>query len=358
MTGPRLRDGLAPYRSAQPEARIRLNSNESPYPPPPEFIERLEALAGSLEPNRYPDGANLELTSALAKRYGTGVLVGAGSNEIIFSLLLAYAGPGRRIGVFEPTYTMYSLIARMIGSEVLTYQRDASFTISDTKGVRGDAPEVVMLCSPNNPTGNADPPGLAEELAEALPDSLIVIDEAYREFSTAPSVSSRPANLVSVRTFSKAWSMAAFRIGYALGSQEILDGASSVLLPYHVTTFSQQAAAAALDYEDEMQSRVARILEERERLESAMASLEMTVYPSDANFILFRLTDAKLAWQDLVDRGVLVRDCTAWPGVSGCLRVTVGTPDENSEFLAALTEAMERQGAPASVKAPQRQRSK
>lgn len=347
MTGPRLRDGLAPYRSAQPEARIRLNSNESPYPPPPEFSERLAVLAGSLESNRYPDGANRELTAALVERYGTGVLVGAGSNEIIFSLLLAYAGPGRRIAVFEPTYTMYSLIAGMIGSRVLTYQRDSSFTISDTSAVVADAPEVVVLCSPNNPTGNADPPGLAEELAEALPDSLVVIDEAYREFSTSPSISSRPANLVSVRTFSKAWSMAAFRIGYALGTQEILDGAASVLLPYHVTALSQQAAAIALDYEDEMQARVALILKERERLEYEMSYPEITVYPSDANFILFRPPDANLLWQDLVDRGVLVRDCTAWPGVSGCLRVTVGTPDENSEFLTALAEAMEHQGATA-----------
>lgn len=348
MSGPRLREGLAPYRSAQPEARIRLNSNESPYPPPPEFIERLCTITASLEPNRYPDGANRELTSALASRYGTGVLVGAGSNEIIFSLLLAYAGPGRRVGIFQPTYTMYSLISRMIGSEVLTYQRDTNFTITDITGVIADGPDVVVLCSPNNPTGNADPPDLVEGLAASLPDSLIVVDEAYREFSTNPSCSSRPGNLVSVRTFSKAWSMAAFRIGYALGCQEILDGAASVLLPYHVTTLSQQAAAIALDYEDEMRLRVARILKERERLEKEMASLKMTVYPSEANFILFRPPDAKLAWQDLIDRGVLVRDCTAWPGAEGCLRVTVGTPEENSEFLVALTEAMERQGTSAS----------
>ncbi|RIK10718.1 MAG: histidinol-phosphate transaminase [Acidobacteria bacterium] len=353
MTGPRLRDGLAPYRSAQPEARIRLNSNESPYPPPPEFFERLADAVADLEPNRYPDGANRELTAALAERHGADVLVGAGSNEMIFALLLAYAGPGRRVGIFEPTYTMYSLIAQMIGSDLVTQQRDARFEISDISGMVAEAPDVVVLCSPNNPTGNADSSGRAAELAEALPNSLVVVDEAYREFSAVPQASPRPANLVSVRTFSKAWSMAAFRIGYALGDREVLDGAASVLLPYHVTTLSQQAAVIALDYEEEMRSRVARILEERERLERQMAQLEITVYRSDANFILFRPEDAKSVWQELVNRGVLVRDCTEWPGVPGCLRVTVGTQDENSEFLATLGEVIKHRGA-----APERQRSK
>lgn len=347
MTGPRLRDGLARYRSAQPAARIRLNSNESPFPPPKSFYDRLQDRLGALEANRYPDGENSEIREALSRRHKSALLVGAGSNEMIFSLLLAYAGPGRRIGLFEPTYTMYSLIAKMIGSEVVSARRDEHFEVTEIDGLVAQAPDVVVLCSPNNPTGNADAPDLASRLATALPDSLIVIDEAYWEFSAGPDGSpdvDRADNVVSVRTFSKAWAMAAFRIGYALGSEQVLDGANSVLLPYHVTTLSQQAAAIALDYEEEMRDRVAVIVSERDRLRSSMEQLgEISVYPSEANFILFRPREAASTWQGLLDQGVLVRDCTTWPGLEGCLRVTVGTAEENSEFISALSRTQELQ---------------
>lgn len=345
MRGPRPGVELAPYDSARPDARICLNSNESPYPPPASFYTQLEERLARLEANRYPDRTCSSLREVLSDRCGSHVLVGAGSNQVIFALLLTYAGTGRKVGIFEPTYTLYASFARLIGSEIISVRRNSHFVVTDVDEMIAASPDAILLCSPNNPTGLLDPPGLVEELASSLPDALIIVDEAYREFALPEERQCRgttlPSNAVSVRTFSKAWAMASFRVGYAIGAEEVLDPASGALFPYSVSALSQEAALIALEHENDMYERVSRIVAERDRLLSAMTSIpEITVYPSDANFILFRPPDARTLWSDLVEEGILIRDCSSWPGLEGCLRVTVGTPEENSEFMSALSGAI------------------
>lgn len=362
---PRLRSSVAaisPYRSSQIDCAVRLNTNESPYPPPESLLEQVADAARELEANRYPERSATALRDQLAAHFGAKpeqVITGSGSNEVIQSLLLAYGGEGRRVGIFDPTYQVYRLMAAVAGSEIVVVSRDRDFAVtSDAVDEMILArPDIVILCTPNNPTGGCDSAEVVRTLEAGLPDSLILIDEAYAEFAPHDfgGVAIESANVVSVRTFSKAWSLANFRVGFALGPSEVTEGASKVILPYHVNGLAQAAALLALHFEPEMRGRVARIRAERDRLFRAINALDhLVAFPSEANFVLFgpsgagatahaevnrrdELDDsARLIWQLLIDDGVLVRDCTSWAGLTGCLRVTAGTPADGDVFVAAL----------------------
>ncbi len=344
---------LAGYHSPQVDVAVRLNTNESPYPPPETWREELAREIERIDFRRYPDRGVRRLREALAERHGVApeeVFCANGSDEVLQCLLLAFGGPGRRAVVFEPTYKLHGHIARVTGTEVVAGGRTAGFAVEEGPAralVAEAAPAVTFLCSPNNPTGRAEPPALVRALLAAAP-GLVVVDEAYGQFApwSAQALRADPgvdaAGLVVVRTFSKTWAMAAVRLGYLVADREVVAGCEAVVLPYHLSAMSQAAGLLALRYEREMDARVAAVAEERGRLAAALAELPVTAWPSDANFVLFRTErrDAGDVWRDLVARGVLVRDCSGWEGLEGCLRVTVGTPGENDRFLAALRECV------------------
>ncbi len=347
-----VRDDLAAlegYHSPQVTVDVRLNTNESPYPPPPAWKDAfLEELA-SVPFNRYPDRSALALRTAIAETHAVGVeqvLVGTGSNEVLQAVCLAYGGAGRRAVVFEPTYALHSHIARITGTEVVVGERGADFVLDADEACRvidAARPSITFLCSPNNPTGTVEPPELVDAVLSAAP-GLVVVDEAYVQFapwSALPLVADdRP--LVVTRTFSKTWSMAASRLGYLIGPSRVVAALDQVMLPYHVDAATQVAGRLALRWRAEMTARVASLVSERERLTAALGLLAVDTWPSAANFILFRprTVDGAAVWKGLVERSVLVRDCSSWPRLAGCLRVTVGTPDENDAFLAALAEVL------------------
>ena len=340
---------LEGYHSPQVAVDVRLNSNESPYPPPAAWREAfLEELA-TVPFHRYPDREAGALRAALGERHGVGreqVFVGNGSNEVLQALCLAYGGRGRTVAVFEPTYALHSHIARITGAEVAVGERRPDFTLDlDEVGRALDRsrPAITFLCSPNNPTGTVDSTETTAAVVEAAP-GLVVVDEAYGQFSPRSAVGEvapgRP--LVVVRTFSKTWALAGLRLGYCVAPPQVVADLERVALPYHLDAAKQVAGRPALRFQAEMEARVGALVRERERLVAALGALPVDVWPSGANFVLLRprLRDGAEVWQGLVERSVLVRDCSSWPRLAGCLRVTVGTPDEDDAFLAALTEVL------------------
>jgi histidinol-phosphate aminotransferase len=343
---------MAGYHSPQVDVRVRLNTNESPLPPPAAWRREAAELAAAIEWHRYPDRSALRLRTAVGALHGVGpeqVFVANGSNEVLQTVLLTYGGPGRTAAVWEPTYALHSHIARLTGTAVATGRRAPDFA-TDLDEVRRladeAAPSIFFLCSPNNPTGLVDPPEVVQAalaLARAG-DALLVVDEAYGQFApwSALELVDEDTPLVVTRTFSKTWSMAAARLGYLVGPAWVVAELEKVVLPYHLDSFKQAAAEVAVGHVAEMDARVATLVEERGRLAAALSELDVDVWPSGANFILFRprAVDGAAVWQGLVDRSVLVRNCSSWPGLEGCLRVTVGTSAEDDAFLTALQEVL------------------
>jgi len=340
------------YHSPQVDVEVRLNTNESPLPPSPEFVAAVAAAVGDVRWHRYPDRLARELRARLAELHGVRadqVFVANGSNEVLQTLSLTYAGPGRSVALFEPTYAMHSQIARVTGATVAEGRRGADLAIDldEVRRVVSSArPAITYLCSPNNPTGIAETPETVRAVLELVGEvgGLLVVDEAYSQFApwSALELVADDAPLVVSRTYSKTWSMAAARLGYLIGPAWLVAELDKVVLPYHLDALKQAAGLIALDYVDDMERRVSILTEERGRVDAALRELPCEVWPSAANFILFRPTeaDADAVWQALVDRSVLVRNCSGWPGLSGCLRVTVGTRDEDDRFLDALSEVL------------------
>jgi histidinol-phosphate aminotransferase len=344
---------LAGYHSAQVDVDVRLNTNESPYAPPAAWLDALGREVQSLDWNRYPDRGATALRERIAAWHGVDpaqVFAANGSNEVLQTVLLGYAGPGRRVVVFEPTYQMHAQIARVTGARVVAGQRDDRFRLDPAHAAAVIAtaqPAVTFLCSPNNPTGIVEDPAVLDAVLASAP-GLVVVDEAYAQFSTwsALDLVTDDRALVVTRTFSKTWSMAAVRLGYLIGPRWLVAQLDKVVLPYHLDAVKQLAGRLALDHVDDMERRVSAIVEERGRLAAGLADLGAEVFPSGANFVLFRLgeRDAAAVWRRLVDRGVLIRDCSGWDRLAGCLRVTVGLPDENGRFLAALGAVLAEPG--------------
>jgi histidinol-phosphate aminotransferase len=352
VTRPEVRGDLVAlegYHSPQVDVEVRLNTNEAPEPPPAAFTEALLREVAGVEWHRYPDRAAGALRAAIAEAEGVDpsqVFPANGSNEVLQTLLLAYGGPGRVAAVFEPTYRLHSHIARVTGTAVAEGARRHDFTLDleEVKRVLTESdPAVTFLCSPNNPTGIVE----AEDTVRAVLDlapGVVAVDEAYGQFApwSARTLVGDDRPLVVTRTYSKTWSTAAARLGYLLGPSWLVAELDKVVLPYHLDTVKQIAGRLALRFRDEMERRVAALVEERGRVAAALADLPVDAWPSGANFILFRprARDGHDVWQRLLDRSVLVRDCSAWPGLDGCLRVTLGTPAEDDRFLAALGEAL------------------
>lgn len=361
MSRPTVRDDLrelAGYHSPQVSVDVRLNTNEAPEPPPAEFGRAVAAAAERLDWNRYPDRSASELRTAIGALYGLGperVFCANGSNEVLQTILLTFAGPGRRTLTFEPTYALHGHLSRITASDPVSVDREPGFNLDPevaADAVRRHRPAVTFLCSPNNPTGLVEPAETIEAVLDAVAETggLLVVDEAYGEFAPRSAVElldeDRP--LVVTKTYSKTWAMAAARLGYLLGPAWLIDKLELVVLPYHLDALKQAAGLAALDFVDEMNARVATIVEERGRIEAALGDLGAEVWPSGANFVLFRPPIAgDEVWRQLVERSVLVRNTSSWDFLDGCLRVTVGTAEENGRFLAALADILERAVPPA-----------
>lgn len=345
---------LEGYHSPQLDVQVRLNTNESPYPPPPAFVDAWLAALRTVPLHRYPDRAATDLRRSIAARLGQPlgrVFCANGSNEVLQTLLLAYGGSGRRAVVFEPTYALHAHIARLTGTDVVVGDRRSDFTVSPTEAgilIAVERPAVVFLCSPNNPTGTVEPRATVEALLAAVVDDgpgLLVVDEAYGEFAgwSALELVADDVPLVVTRTYSKVWALAALRLGFAVGPAAVVAQLEKVALPYHLSIATQLAGLEALGFDTEMRSRVDALLSERNRLTAELDLLAgITVLPSGANFVLVRTDgDGHALWERLVERGVLVRDFSRWPRLEGCLRITVGTPAEDDMLLAALRGALE-----------------
>ena len=343
---------LEGYHSPQVDVDVRLNTNESPYGPPAAFVDRWVETLRAVDWNRYPDRAATGLRDALGAFLGQPpgrLICGNGSNEILQTLLLTYGGAGRRALMFEPTYALHAQIARGTGTGVVAGERRADYCIDPDDAVAAierERPAVVFVCSPNNPTGTVEPRATIERLAgaAAATGALLVVDEAYGEFApwSAAELVSEDVPLAVVRTYSKVWSLAGVRLGFAVAPTWMISELEKVLLPYNLSVPTQLAGTIALDFSAEMEQRVASLVEERGRLFAALAATDgLEVCPSGANFLLFRVSgDAHELWKRLLEHDVLVRDFSSWPRIEGSLRVTVGTPAENDAFLAALAAAL------------------
>ena len=349
--------GMSAYGAPQIDVPVALNTNESSYDVPEQvvrsIVERVEKAAGGL--NRYPDREFGELRAALADYLGrvTGVALpieqiwaANGSNEVLSHLVQAFGGPGRSALGFTPSYSMHPIIARSVGTTWIDGLRDRREGVHDldvelaVAQVREHQPNLVFVCTPNNPTGTAVTNTVVEAVYDAAPNAVVIVDEAYVEFARAgtPSavelLATRPRLVVS-RTMSKAFAFAGARLGYLAASAPICDAMRLVRLPYHLSSITQATALAALDHADEMLSMVDAIRAQRDRIVSTCTELGLTPTPSDANFVLVGgLADEKATWQALLDRGILVRDV----GIANHLRITAGTPSETSAVLAALTD--------------------
>lgn len=355
MNRPQPRDSvalMAGYHSPQIDVDIRLNTNESPELPPSGFAKEVARAVVDIDWHRYPQRSATELRTEIGKLHGVGpeqIFAANGSNEVLQTLLLTYGGHGRSAAMFEPTYALHSHLSRITGTEVVEGERLADFSLDmhEVERVITDSrPAVTFLCSPNNPTGVVDTQAQIRLTLELVSEvgGILCVDEAYGQFADCSAVDllGPDVPLVVSRTYSKTWAMAAARLGYVVGPDWLIAELEKVVLPYHLDAMTQIAGTLALRHLDAMNERVARLIEERGRLMAALADLPVDVWPSSSNFVLFRPRelDGGDVWQGLVDRSILVRNCASWPRLEGCLRVTIGTPEEDDLFLAALTEVL------------------
>ncbi len=334
---------LVPYDPHVIPGVVKLDANENPFDFPREVKEFIcEKISMELF-TRYPDPMAVDLREGLSLYTGVpadSILVGNGSDEIILNLMLAF-GTGREVLIASPTFSMYRIHAQVAGARWREIPRKAGF-IPDlpalTEAAANGNASMIFVCSPNNPTGNAVPPEMIRELLEET-TALVVVDEAYIEFggeSCVPLLSDYP-NLVILKTFSKAFGLAGLRVGYLLAQAYVVKEILRIKQPYNLNSFSQLAACAVLKHRDILTEQVKSIIGNRDMLINEMRVLpEVQVYPADANFILFRTPlKAGVVFDELLRRGVLIRNASG-PALENCLRVTVGTQEENNKFLEKL----------------------
>lgn len=337
---------VAPYGAPQLDVAVRLNTNETPYPPPPAFFERLATRLGDLPLHRYPDRTAMALRAALGARFGLPaeqVWAANGSNEVLLQIFQAYGGPGRRLLLTAPGYSAHPLIARAASTEVVQVAVDRDFRLDVATATdaakRADA-HVICVASPHNPAGTLVTAETVRALHDAS-DALVVVDEAYIEFAgdgaSAVPLLGELERLVISRTFSKAWRLAGLRLGYLLAPSWVIDDLRRVRLPYHLDALTQAAGLVALDLTDEMTAHIGRIVAERDWLTAQLARVPgLRPYPSHGNFVLVRSGDDSL-FSYLLGQGVLVRDFSQVRGLEHCVRITVGTRSDHEALLDAIS---------------------
>ena len=328
-----------------------INTNENSYRLPDEVVASIEkalsAVVGDL--NRYPDRDARPLRADLAGYLGHGldlsqVWPANGSNEVLQQLLQAFGGPGRTALGFTPAYSMHPILCAGNGTQWIDGARGTDFDLTAdlaVEQIRLNRPDIVFVCSPNNPTGTAVGADVLAAIAEVAP-GIVIVDEAYAEFARDPGATAlnllpgRP-RVVVTRTMSKAFGLAGARLGYLAADPSVVEALQLVWLPYHLSSLTQAAARAALGHADRLLATVDEIKRQRDRLVDGIGALGLSVAPSDANFVLFGgLGDSTAVWESLADKGVLIRDV----GIPGGLRVTAGTPAETSAFLEALAATL------------------
>lgn len=360
--------GLQPYGAPRLHVPVTLNVNENPFPPPPDVVADIAAsvAAAAAGLNRYPDREAEALRAALADYLNTQIEGSApgrfltpewmwpanGSNEVMLQLLQAFGGPQRTMLTFPPTYSMYPEYARDTFTATIEVPTRSDFTIdvpAALEAIEQYRPDLIVVASPNNPTGTAVDPDVLAALLAAAP-GLVVVDEAYAEFARPGAVRAAAwlpehPQLVVVRTMSKAFALAGARVGYAAADPRVIDAIRVVRLPYHLSAVTQATATAALRHSRELLAQVGMLRDERDALVGWLREAGYQVADSDANFVLFGLfADRHAVWQSLVDQGVLIRET----GPDGWLRVSIGTPRENELFRRALivADSDDRKGSP------------
>jgi histidinol-phosphate aminotransferase len=345
--------GKSPYGAPQLDVPVRLNTNENPHPPTKALVDdvtvSVQAVAKDL--HRYPDrdavALRSDLSAYLTGQTGTSLSVenlwaANGSNEILQQLLQAFGGPGRSAIGFVPSYSMHPIISGGTQTEWLVANRADDFSLDTdvaVQAIKEHTPDIVFVASPNNPSGQSVPLDELRRLLEALSSGntgILILDEAYGEFSSQPSavklIDEYPTRLVVTRTMSKAFAFAGGRLGYLIAAPAVIDAMLLVRLPYHLSSVTQAAARAALRHADDTLGSVAKLIAERERITKALTGMGFRVIPSDANFVLFgEFADAPATWQRYLDEGILIRDV----GIPGYLRATTGLAEENDALLAA-----------------------
>jgi histidinol-phosphate aminotransferase len=342
--------GKSPYGAPQLQVPVRLNTNENPHPPTKALVDdvtaSVQAVAGEL--HRYPDRDAVALRTDLAVYLTaqTGVALDVenlwaanGSNEILQQLLQAFGGPGRSAIGFVPSYSMHPIISDGTQTKWLVANRADDFSVDidvAVAAVKEHSPDIVFVASPNNPSGQSVPLEELRRVLEAMDTGMLIVDEAYGEFSSQPSavnlIEDFPTKLVVTRTMSKAFAFAGGRLGYLIAAPAVIDAMLLVRLPYHLSSVTQAAARAALRHADDTLGSVAKLISERERVTEALSGMGFRVIESDANFVMFgEFADAAATWQRYLDAGILIRDV----GIPGYLRATTGLAEENDALLAA-----------------------
>ncbi len=346
-SAPQLAD-MVPYDPKYLPAEAYLSANENPSDIAAEVRQEVKRELNKVAFNRYPDPLANELRDMIAAANGLDrdqVLLGNGGDELLFNIALAYGGPGRKFLNMPPTFSVYENNAQLTNTEVVNVARRADYSIDEEAVLervsQGDI-DYVIVTSPNNPTGDLADDRFVLKLLDAT-DALVMVDEAYFEFSrgTMRPYLAQHKNLVILRTFSKAFSLAGVRVGYLLGNAEVIREFIKVRQPYSVDAVSQAIARVVFRNRAKFEHGIMQIIDERTRVFGELSRIEgVTAYPSHANYILFNVQGADVVWQKLYDRGILVRDFSHAPRLEMCLRVTVGSPEENDRFLGALREIL------------------
>jgi histidinol-phosphate aminotransferase len=341
--------GLSAYTLKHVAADVKLDQNENPYELPADLKEQVVARVLRRPWGRYPEFIPAAMIKTLSKFTGwpeEGILVGNGSNELIQASLSVTLGPGRRIAVPQPTFTLYKLMATTLQAQVTeVFQKPDSLTFDvDELLEAARTSDVVVVCTPNNPTGDVlDRDALVALLKSAK--GLVLVDEAYHEFSeqTALPLLAKHPKLVVLRTFSKAMSMAGLRFGYMMAHPEIAREVYKSKLPYNVNIFTLAAAEIVIEHREALDQNIARLIRERDRVFAELQKRPaVQAFPSRANFILIKTAKSAHAVFDAIyAQGVLVRDVSSYPLLDRCLRVSIGLPEENDRFLQALDRALE-----------------
>jgi histidinol-phosphate aminotransferase len=342
---------LKPYRSPHFECRIKLDLNENPFDLPQEVKEEVFQRVKPLLWQRYHDEFEEPLKKALADHLGhdpRGILIGNGSNELIFHSLLAAVSTGDSVVYSEPSFSLYRQNVLVLGGKPVAFKLGGDYFSVDSGEVielaRVSSARAVVLCSPNNPTGGSAPTEVIEEIVRSV-SCLVVVDEAYGHFASdsALRLAGKYPNLVILRTFSKAFGLAGLRFGFGISSPELASEIAKVQLPHHVNFFTQLTALTLLRHPELLEEKVAAIKSGRKFLEKEMKLLPgLKVFPSQANFIMVELKRKSPAeiFNFLLSRGILVRDVSDYPCLDRCLRITIGSQPDNEAFLAAFREAL------------------
>lgn len=348
--------GQSAYGAPQLDVDVRLNTNENPYPPSEALVKELARIVAEQASNlnRYPERDAVELRTELARYITkcTGVPVtyeqlwaANGSNEVLQQLLQAFGGPGRTVLGFQPSYSMHPILAQGTQTTFINCPRGKEFRIdvdAALAAIKLQQPDIVFVTTPNNPTGDVTSLDTIQKILDAAP-GIVIVDEAYAEFSEQPSAISLlenyPTKLVVSRTMSKAFDFAGGRLGYFVAHKAFIDAVMLVRLPYHLSQLSQAAAIVALRHSEETLATVAKLVAERKRVQQGLLELGFEIVPSESNFLFFgHFEDQHAVWQAFLDRKVLIRDVS----VSGYLRATIGLPEENDAFLKAAGEVAQQ----------------